>query len=391
MTQTIAYIIGILALCTGCGKYMTDLSTQSCKIGWTSAPGYSKAEELEKVLDELTHSGVPGVVLAVQSKEGLWTASRGYAKIEDKKLMEPCHLQYLQSVSKTYLAVAILKLYEQGKIDLDQNMLTYLPKRYHQYITDGNMVTVRMLLNHTSGIPEYNFAPGYVAYLLQHPMHHFTTENYLGYIKGKKLLFTPGSKHVYCNTNYELLALIVDSISGDHSKLISEIILKPLHLVHTFYRNDSGYLRYPTLVNSYWDRYDNGILENISLMQRANVGSLIGDDGIVSTATDAVTFLKALFDGRLLSATTMQQMETWVKNKKGKPVYGLGLAYREIDGVKGYGHSGGGIGAGCELYFFPEKDLYYFIAINLGTVTDSPIHAAVGKALENMYKILLKD
>src|SRR4029078_6173398 len=100
---------------------------------------------------------------------------------------------------------------------------------------------------------------------------------------GKKLIFTPQSKHVYTNTNFVILSMIADAISGDHAKLISEVIFKPLGLPNTFYTNEPGYLKYPEIDKSELDRYSDGILENASQLQRMNVSSLVGDDGIVTT------------------------------------------------------------------------------------------------------------
>ena len=176
-----------------------------------------------------------------------------------------------------------------------------------------------MLLNHTSGIPEYNSQPAYVTYLLQHPLHTFSTMDYLNFIKGQSLQFTPGSKHQYTNTNYVLLALIGDQITGDHAKFIRDIIFVPLGLVNSFYREDENYLNKPELVNSYWDRYSNGVIENCSKMQQTNVASLIGDDGIIATPIDYIQFLKALFEGQILSQATMNQMLEFVKNDPAKP------------------------------------------------------------------------
>ena len=389
MKKNLFYLIASLVLFSSCSKYVADFKTAQCS-GPQQNSGYSKAGELEKALEELVQKGVPGVVLAVQSDEGFWATAKGYARIEDKTPMQLCHLQYLQSISKTYMAVAILKLHEEGKIDLDEPITKHLPQQFHHYINGAERVTVRMLLNHTSGIPEYNFQPAYVSYLLQHPDHYFQPEDYLKYIEGKKLVFTPGSKHVYTNTNYVILSMIADAISGDHAKLISEVIFKPLGLTNTFYRNEPGYLKYPEIVNSYWDRYSDGILENASQLQRMNVSTLVGDDGIVTTPADAIKFLKGLAEGKLLSDSTMKQMKTWVNNEKGEPVYGLGLGHHVINGFENFGHSGGGIGAGCELYYFPEKHLYYFIAINLGTVTDSPLHAELGRIRDKLHDIMLK-
>jgi len=389
MKKNLFYTIASLVLFSSCSKYVADFKTAQCSPPRQNVK-YSKAEELEKALDELVQKGVPGVVLAVQSDEGYWATAKGYARIEDKTPMELCHLQYLQSISKTYMAVAILKLYEEGKIDLDEPITTHLPQRYHHYISGAEKVTVRMLLNHMSGIPEYNFQPSYVSYLLQHPTHYFQPEDYLKYIDGKKLVFTPGSKHVYTNTNFVILSMIADSISGDHAKLINQVIFKPLGLTTTFYRDDPGYLKYPEIVNSYWDRYSDGVIENASVLERMNVSTLVGDDGIVTTPFDAITFLTGVAEGKLLSDSTMKLMKTWVNNDMGEKIYGLGLVYRTINGFEAYGHSGGGIGAGCELYYFPEKHLYYFIALNLGTVTNSPLHNELLRIRDKLYDIMLK-
>jgi len=330
------------------------------------------------------------VAVAIYSDEGWWTSAAGVAKIENNLAMQSCHLQYLQSIAKTYMAVGILKLYEQGKIDLQAPMTNYLPEKFARYITDGHRVTIEMLLNHTSGIPEYNSQTDYVTKLLQHPDYAFVPEDYLRYIGGKPLDFEPGTKYSYRNTNFVLLALIADAITGDHAAYLSETIFKPLGLTSTFYRHEPGYLNYPQLVNTYWDRHSNGILENVSQMQRNNVASLIGDDGIVATPVDAVKFLRGLMEGQLLEPSTLELMKTWVNDKNGNPTYGLGLDYATFLDEVGYGHSGGGLGAGCNLYYFPKQDVYVFIGINIGTVTDSPIQKTAEKTLDKFYEVLLK-
>lgn len=265
-----------------------------------------------------------------------------------------------------------------------------LPERYSRYITAAFSITVRMLLNHTSGIPEYNTDPNYVTYLLQHPGHEFAPADYLAYIEGKPLDFQPGTNFAYRNTNFVILALIANAITGDHAGLIDDIIFKSLGLKHTYYRNDDGYLNYTRLTNTYWDRYGNSIVENASRLQRNNVAALIGDDGFIATPRDAVRFLKGLMEGELLADSTLDVMKEWVIDRKGEPRYGLGLDYTEINGHPGYGHSGGGIGAGCELYYFPGKDIYLFVSINLGTVTESPLHVRASKIRDKLFDILLQ-
>jgi D-alanyl-D-alanine carboxypeptidase len=367
------------------------LPVAACQSDNRTTARYPKADSLQKVLDQLTQAGVPGAAMAVVGKEGYWEAASGWASIEQKLPMQPCHLQYLQSISKTYMAVAILQLYQQGKINLDAPITQYLKTEHSKAVTNASTITVRMLLNHTSGITDYNFAPAYVAFLLQHPEHRFKPEDYLQYIDGKKADFAPGARYSYRNINYVLLALMADAITGDHARYISEHIFQPLQLKHTFYRHEAGYLTYATLPNTYWDRNSNGIIENVSGIQRGNVMDMVGDDGIVTTPHDAVYFLKGLNEGQLLHDTTLQMMKHWVKDSKGNNRYGLGLAFRNEEGHTGFGHSGGGIGAGCELYYFPKQDIYAFVAINLGTVTDSPLHQNADAFRKHLYEVLLED
>lgn len=104
------------------------------------------------------------------------------------------HLQYLQSVSKMHIAVENLQLRGQGKIDFDAPMTRYLPKKFSQYVTDANQITVRMLLNHTPGIPEYNENPEFLSHVLMHRLENFTSEQCLQAIANQPLMWKPDTK-----------------------------------------------------------------------------------------------------------------------------------------------------------------------------------------------------
>ena len=346
---------------------------------------------LKEKMEELVNLEVPGFVIGIESSKGSYYGASGYAQIEEKVPMGLCHLQFLQSISKTYLAVTVLQLYESGKIDLDQSIRNYLPKELGDMVVDSDKMTVRMLLNHTSGIPEYNYLPSYVSILLQDPTHPFQPIDYIKLIAGKSPDFEPGTKYSYRNSGFVLLALMMDHMTGDHAKYMQEHIFDPLSLTQTYYRNDPDYLNYPELVNGYWDRFGNSIIENSSKLQVENVSKLVGDDGIVTTPKDALTFIQELFGGKLIQAETLKEMEEWVSDSKGNPAYGLGLDYTILAGNKAYGHSGGGLGAGSQLYYFPDHDVFFFMAINLATVTDSPIHMKAEKVLNEIYELMVKN
>jgi len=112
---------------------------------------------------------------------------------------------------------------------------------------------------------------------------------------------------------------------------------------------------------------------NITAMQKANVASMKGDDGIVCTPLDAAKFIHGLMGGKLLTAASMEMMKTWVKNDKGTPVYGLGLSYFQAGEIEAWGHGGGGIGAGCLLLYVPAYKTSLYIATNLGLLIDTPL------------------
>jgi D-alanyl-D-alanine carboxypeptidase len=303
--------------------------------------------------------------------------------------MQPCHLVYTQSIAKSYMAVSIIQLVENEKIDLEGKISDYLPKEILAMIPEADRINVKMLLNHTSGIPEYNYNPTYVTRLLQNPERIFQPEEYIQYIAGKELDFEPGSRYSYRNTNYVLLALIADQITGDHGKYMEKHIFEKLGLKNTYYKIKQGDSYGDRLVNGYWDRYSNGIVENASVLQNTNVASMVGDDGIITTAEEAILFLKGLMEGKLVSNESLTLMKEWVLDKNGDPQYGLGLDYTTFLREPAIGHSGGGLGSGSQLYYFPEKEIYMFFGINLGTVTDSPIHQDAEKILEEIYGVVL--
>ncbi|MFC4220356.1 serine hydrolase domain-containing protein [Flagellimonas marina] len=364
-----------------------------CSFGWSqidSNPNHPKGQEVSPILKSLAENGCPGVSLALLDSDGWWLQSEGFSNIEAQQKMENTFLHYLQSVSKTYMAVATLQLFEEGKLQLDDPIDQYLAPEVSEMIDRANEITIKMLLNHTSGIPEYNFHPAYASTLLQHPETAFTAKDYIKFIDGKKLTFEPGSQYSYRNTNYVLLALIADSITGDHGVYIKENIFKPLGLQHTYYRISDEKLNGETLSSSYWDRYSDGILENISHIQKQNVTYMVGDDGIVTTPKEAILFLKGLLEGKLLKESTLKLMMTWVNNWEDRPVYGLGLGHGNILGHPFYGHSGGGIGAGCELRYSPETNRYMFIAINIGTVTYSPLHIPLEELRNQLFLAMVE-
>ena len=384
--------VGILMLASArpCSA-QTGPGNKTCLSNLTINNSYSKASALQDVMDRFTTSDLPGLSLAVYSEdEGWWAGAAGFSKLETRSPMTICHLQYLQSVSKTYMAVVILQLSEQKKIELDAPFTKYLDKKHTQAIRNAEKITVRMLLNHTSGVAEYISHPGYTEKVLLDPTNAVVVEEMLQLLKNEAPQFEPGKQYQYTNTNYLLLAMIADAVTGNHARLFSDHIFKPLGMNQSYYQPDKMKVAYANLTDSYWDVLSTGRPANITPMQKANVAPLKGDDGVISTPIDAVIFLKGLMEGQLLSDSSMKQMKHWVNNQAGRPAYGLGLIHFDLDGVVAYGHGGGGLGAGCVLAYIPSKKLYFFLATNTGVVIEGRGGIKANEAKNEILAILLK-
>lgn len=346
----------------------------------------ARQDAVAEVLKKYTALGIPGLAITVYTPDtGSWSHTEGFANVEKEIPLNTRHVHYLQSVSKTYMAVAILKLFEAGRLDLDAPFTTYLDDAVLNSIPGSDKITVRMLLNHTSGLPEYNTHPEIVSRIMQDPLRVFGVSDLLACLRDSSLESEPGTQYRYRNTNYTVLSLIGDAITGDHVAYINKEILEKLGLRETWYLTKDNYQDDIPLVDSYWDVLMEERPANISKFQKANVASLKGDDGLVCTTEDAVKFLNGLMRGDLLKQETLTMMQEWVKNDAGEPRYGLGLTYYDLDVTYGIGHSGGGIGAGCVLLYLPELQATVFLATNFNTMLESPIR----KKAENLQMDVL--
>lgn len=346
--------------------------------------------EVRNQMEFMTSRGVPGMVLGVRKNGASQYFAKGYSDIRNQAPMSIDHAQYLQSISKVFIGVAVLQLAEKGAIDLNSSIEEYLPERITDCIEGSEKMTVRMMLNHTSGIPEYNYLPEYITLLLQVKDHPFRPEDYIKMLEGKSPSFTPGSDFGYRNSNYVVLALLLDELTGDHAGYIHTHIFSPLGMNESYYRETENYLEAANLPRSYWDRFGNGILEDATELQKNNVRRMVGDDGIVLTAKDGLTFIEGLIKLKLYSQESFSEMTDWATYEDGSPAYGLGLDYTEFAGSEAWGHNGGGIGAGATLHYFPKYDAYVFLAMNLGTVTGGEIHQELAPELKKLYGLILE-
>ena len=334
-------------------------------------------KEIQDLLEKYVKLGFPGVTVLVSTPEhGKWISSAGVSRIENQQPMVNTNVYHSASVAKTYHVVAAMTLVESGQLVLDKTIDHYLPTWVCQDLPNRNTATVRQLMNHTSGVPDFIGKIDHMLDYFQNLNRNFTTEKYLDYVCDTEADFTAGKRVRYSNTNTVLLALIMDEIAGNHADLISEKIIKKLELKNTFYKNEKGYPAPIGAVNTYLDIKGNGKMINSTEVERNFAQMSIGHDGMLASANDYFLFLEALFNEKLVSRQSLNEMLE-IQKIPAAIIYGQSLGLEIVKtpmlGLTRVGHNGGSLGAANNVFHYPEKDAYIITCSNFGDFIDSPL------------------
>lgn len=332
----------------------------------SSQTSHHKFEKIQKYMDNATANDLAGVVIHIISpKYGEWIGTSGFSDLENKVSMKKENIFSLASIGKTYNAVAVLKLVEEGKIGLEDKISKYLSNEIIEGIPNAKQVTIRHLLGHTSGFHNYNRHPElnelYLTGKLKlDTLSHINALRRFAY--GVYPYTKPVGTYSYSSTNYLLLTMIMDSILEEgHEDYLRKKILLNYGFKNTYYKQTPS----NNLVNHYGDINKDNIIENLSAETIETTNWYSGDDGIYAPIEEATDFLEKLMKGEILNEKTLKEMTTW--NEKKNPDYGLGLM-----ADKGFpykfliGHSGRGIGITTDLYYFPKQDMTIAIFCNTG-------------------------
>jgi D-alanyl-D-alanine carboxypeptidase len=346
--------------------------TQNCSGSDVSS--HPKAVIYQAVIDKYTAAGLPGIAILIRDGDGLWVSSSGKADIEEGISMKPCIVSKGASTTKTFIATLTLLMAEEGKLNLDDKIEKWLPSKVISEVKNAKESTVRMLLNHTSGIFDVIDDQAFYLAVLNNPPYNWTSEELIKYVYGDDPIFSPGSDVEYSNTNYLLLAMILDKVTGkNHSVALREKILNPLKLQNSYY-----FWHDPVPANTaqgYFDFYNNGTILNLT---NYNTGSGNGYGGIYTTVYDLQTFIEALVrDKTVLKQESLDQMLTFTKEDETyNRANGLGIFKDFLERAPdqfGYGHRGRDLGYTADMYWFPNQDITMTYLINYGTDAKSEL------------------
>ena len=333
---------------------LTSLLVFSCSLVFAltakPAPAQSPTNviaELQKLLsaEVAAHPSLPGELMHVQaSKQGINVSlAAGVFDRESKRPLEAHHVFRVASVTKTFVAASILRLYEDGKIKLDDPINRYLPNEYNSILEGGgyptNVITVRQILTHTSGIFDYAKAQEYFVAVSSDPKHRWTRiEQVQDAIKWGKPQNAPGKGYHYSDTGYILLGEMIERLTGKPlgPALRSVLDFKKLKL-------DETYLETLEPVPAGIKPLSHPYLGEMDIIDFDPSVDLYGGGGLVSSTEDLALFYRALLRGKVFRrASTLQIMLTVPPTNEDAPggPYALGIQRRKIGGNICWGHTG---------------------------------------------------
>ena len=306
----------------------------------SAAPSKGEAESLKSRAQGLVDAGYPAALAAVTDSKGESAGvAVGKGNLETGQVPPMDGEVRIGSNTKTFVAVVVMQMVQEGKVGLDEPIETYLPGLIKGEGIDGSKITVRQLLQHTSGLPEYTDTTPGSGDIFQIKDHYAQPRDLLDTALGKPAAFEPGTQWKYTNTNYVVLGMLVERVSQRPvGEQIDERIVKKLGLSHTYFPAPGEEKIRGTHPQGYHLNGE-GKLADITEMDPAWAWAA---GAMVSTPSELNTFFQAVFDGRLLSQASIDEMKKGVDTGAGGAVYGLGLIGTPLScGGTSWGHNGG--------------------------------------------------
>jgi len=388
-------IISMLAICFSCKKAQvqpTQLS--SIETPWPdSSNAHPKAAAFTALLKKYHDKGLPGISLLVKDANGAWVGAIGKADIEKNIPFEVGQVSKVASITKLFIGTLVFKLIEDsantglGYNALNTKINTWLPASITDKLPNGNKITLGQCMKHETGVPDVIEQDAFYLAVLNDPNKIWKPEELLAFTYNKPPVFNPGDTAIYSNTNTVLVIMAIEAATHkDHSSLLKQYILNPLHLTHTFYQPHDVLPN--TVAQGYFDLYNNNTIVNVSNLV---TGSGNGYGGIYSNVFDLLTFENALFiDKTLLTPKSLAVMETYGK-KDDTNYYGYGLqkSYIQVNGDYAIGHKGRDLGYSANLFYFPNNGVTQIFLINYGTDAKSNLQQVFYDFQDEFLKLAL--
>ncbi len=322
-----------------------------------------QAERVDKVFEKWNRTDSPGCALSVM-KDGRIIYKHGYgmADLDHNVTITPSTVFHVASMSKQFTAASILLLAQQGRLSLDDDVRKYIPE-----LPDfGSLITIRHLIYHTSGLrDQWNLLElaGW-----RYSLDLITDDDVMSVVTTQKELnFKPGEKHVYCNTGYTLMAIIVKRVSGlSFREFTTRNIFEPLGMTDTFFRDDHAVI---VKNNAYGYESEKNAPFRLALTNFDTAGAT----SLHTTVVDLALWDENFYHPRVGGASFTEQMLQRGKLNNGEILdYAFGLVVGKYKGLPTVDHAGADAGYRSEMIRFPEQ--HFSAAVLCNSADTSPTH-----------------
>ncbi|MBP1160678.1 serine hydrolase [Rhodococcus sp. PvR099] len=356
--RTLCAVVGALVVavgatgCGGTGEGSASVGSESSAPAGVQMDQATTAKLDSAIAEAVRKTGVPGAIVGVWGPNGSYVRATGTADTATGAPMKTDFYSRIGSVTKTFTATALLQLVDEGKVGLDDPI-----SKYVDGVTEGDRITLRHLAGMRSGLADYTYDEQFGTDFLADPKGDFSPWQLVGYVKGDPLHFEPGDRLEYSNTNFILLGMVVEKVSGDSmTNIIKGKILEPLGMKDT---------NFPTS-NAFPEPHAQGYTtqtkdETLGVATDWNPSWGWAAGSMISTLDDLRTWAHALYKGDLLDADTQKQRLQMLP-AEGIDGVGYGLGVFDVQGW--IGHNGSLPGYKSVVVYLPEKDLTMVILIN---------------------------
>jgi len=311
---------------------------------------------VDSIFEEATQGDSPGAaVLAAKDGKILYQKGFGFANLEEPIPVTPETKFRIGSITKQFTAAAILKLQEDGLLSVNDPLAKFIPD-----YPRGDEVTIHHLLTHTSGIHSHTSMPEFYKTI----MEEANSEDLIEVFKRNEFDFAPGEKWLYNNSGYFLLGYIVEIVSGESfGDYLKNHLFEPLEMKNTGVH--SWHLNLENEASGY--SYKDGEFHKAMKWDMSRVG---GAGALYSTVADLYRWNEAIFNGKILSESSLKAAFTPVELNDGSMAnamgaeYGYGWMSFEVRGLKQIGHSGGFDGFNAYLTRYPKQNFTVAVLTN---------------------------
>jgi len=329
---------------------------------------------------------LPGVAATVIFADGsTWTGVAGLADAAAARPVTPATPFAVASVSKTFTAALVLRYVDEGLVGLDDPLSRYLPTW-----PKASTVTIRELLQHTSGIPDFFANPTFEKALDRRRARAWTADEVLARFVPPGRVFAPGTGWAYSNTNYVLLGQVAERVGGaPWAALVRRELLDPLGLSATTVQiaeppSAAPARAYRMVLGAGGKAVPQPLGDGTDVVPFTSVVSAAGSAGaIASTTGDLARWARVLYGGGILSQATRREMLTFVRASSYGAItaYGLGVSRVRFQGRYAYGHTGALAGSRAAIRYFPKDRITIAVAFNRETFSGDVVVERLAKAI----------